>query len=378
MDWDPTPEQLMVRDMARDFARREVFPVAAALDREARFPSELVRRLAELGLMGVNVRDEFGGAQAGSVAYVLALLEIAAGCAATSVTMGVTNMVAEVIQQFGTDAQRRKYIPAITGGRFACASFALSEAGAGSDAGSMKTSARRDGDHWVVNGEKAWITSGPRAGVFVLWARTGGEGTAGISTFLVEPGTPGFSIGRHEDKLGLRASETVSLIFEDCRIPADALLGELNRGFRIAMMALDGGRLGIAAQSLGISRSAIEEATAYAKERKQFGRPIAEFQAIQWMLADCATEWEAAHLLLLRAAWLKEQGLPFSKEASMAKVFCSEKANAICARCFQIHGGYGYVKEYPIERHLRDVRVTTIYEGTSEVQRLVISRQLLK
>ena len=378
MDWDPTPEQLMVRDMARDFARREILPVAAALDREARFPSEIVRQLAEIGLMGVNVREEYGGAQAGSLAYVLAIQEIAAACAATSVTMGVTNMVAEVIQQFGTEAQRRKYIPEITSGRFQAASFALSEAGAGSDAGSMKTTARRDGERWVINGEKAWITSGPRAGVFVLWARTGGEGTAGISAFLVEPGAPGFSIGRHEDKLGLRASETVSLIFEDCRIPADALLGELNRGFRIAMMALDGGRLGIASQSLGISRAAIEEATAYAKERKQFGRPIADFQAIQWMLADCATEWEAGNLLLLRAAWLKDQGRPISKEASMAKVFASEKANVICARCFQIHGGYGFVKEYPIERHLRDVRVTTIYEGTSEVQRLVISRQLLK
>ena len=378
MDWDPTPEQLMVRDMARDFARREILPVAAALDREARFPSEIVRQLAEIGLMGVNVREEYGGAQAGSLAYVLAIQEIAAACAATSVTMGVTNMVAEVIQEFGTEAQRRRYIPEITSGRFACGSFALSEAGAGSDAGSMKTTARRDGERWVINGEKAWITSGPRAGVFVLWARTGGEGTAGISAFLVEPGAPGFSIGRHEDKLGLRASETVSLIFEDCRIPADALLGELNRGFRIAMMALDGGRLGIASQSLGISRAAIEEATAYAKERKQFGRPIADFQAIQWMLADCATEWEAGHLLLLRAAWLKDQGRPISKEASMAKVFASEKANVICARCFQIHGGYGFVKEYPIERHLRDVRVTTIYEGTSEVQRLVISRQLLK
>jgi alkylation response protein AidB-like acyl-CoA dehydrogenase len=378
MQFDPTPEQLLIRDMARDFARREILPVAAQLDREERFPSDIVRQLAEIGLMGVNVREEYGGAQAGPVAYVLALTEIAAACASTSVTMGVTNMVAEVIQQFGTEEQRKKYIPRITSGAFPCASFALSEPGAGSDPGAMKTTAKRDGDSWVLNGEKAWITSGAQAGVFVLWARTGGEGTAGISTFLVEPGTAGFSIGRHEDKLGLRASSTVALHFEDCRIPAAALLGEQSRGFRIAMMALDGGRLGISAQSLGIARAALEEATAYAKERKQFGRPIAEFQAIQWMLADCATEWEAAWALLLRAAWLKEAGRPFAKEASMAKVFASEHANAICARCFQIHGGYGYVKEVPIERHLRDVRVTTIYEGTSEVQRLVISRALLK
>jgi alkylation response protein AidB-like acyl-CoA dehydrogenase len=378
MQWEPTPEQLMVRDMARDFARREILPVAALLDKEARFPSDIVRHLAEIGLMGVNVREEYGGAQAGPVAYVLALLEIASACASTSVTMGVTNMVAEVIQQFGTEEQRRKYIPEITSGRFSCASFALSEPGAGSDPGSMKTTARRDGDSWVLNGEKAWITSGAQAGVFVVWARTGGPGTGGISTFLVEPSAPGFGIGRHEDKMGLRASSTVALHFEDCRIPAAALLGEEQRGFRIAMMALDGGRLGISAQSLGISRAAIEEATAYAKERKQFGRPIADFQAVQWMLADSATEWEAAYGLLLRAAWLKEAGKPFAREASMAKLYCSEKANAICGRCFQVHGGYGYVKEFPIERHLRDVRVTTIYEGTSEVQRLVISRSILK
>ena len=377
MHLEPTPEQLMIRDMARDFAKREIFPVAAQLDKEARFPAEIVRQLAEIGLMGVNVREEYGGAQAGTVSYVLALLEIAAGCASTSVTMGVTNMVAEVIQEFGTEGQRRKYIPRITGGK-SLASFALSETGAGSDPGSMKTTARRDGDAWVLDGEKAWITTGAQAGVFVVWARTGGPGTSGISTFLVEPGTPGFSVGRHEDKLGLRASSTVTLNFDGCRIPADALLGEPNRGFRIAMMALDGGRLGISAQSLGISRAAIEEATAYAKDRKQFGKSISEFQAIQWMLADCATEWDAAYMLLLRAAWMKDAGKPFAREASMAKVFASEHANAICARCFQIHGGYGFVKDYPIERHLRDVRVTTIYEGTSEIQRLVISRSLLR
>ncbi len=378
MHLEPTPEQLMVRDMARDFARREIVPVAAALDREARFPTELLGRLAGIGMMGVNIREEFGGAQAGPVAYVLSLIEIASACASTSVTMGVTNMVAEVIQQFGTEAQRRRHIPRITSGEYVAGSFALSESGAGSDPGSMTTTARRDGDGWVLNGEKAWITSGDRAGVLVVWARTGGPGTAGISAFLVEPGTPGFEVGRHEDKLGLRASSTVTLHFDNCRLPADALLGEEGRGFRIAMMALDGGRLGIASQSLGIARAALEEATAYAKERKQFGRPIAEFQGIQWPLADCAVEWDAARLLLLRAAWLKEQGRPFSREASMAKVYCSEKANEICARCFQIHGGYGYVKEYPIERHLRDARVTTIYEGTSEIQRVVISRSILK
>lgn len=378
MQFEPTPEQLLVRDMARDFARREILPVAAALDRDGRFPAEILARLAGIGMMGVNVREEYGGAQAGPVAYVMALAEIASACASTAVTMSVTNMVAEVIQQFGTEEQRRRHIPRITSGEYAAGAFGLSEPGAGSDPGSMTTTARRDGDGWILNGQKAWITSGDRAGVIVVWARTGGPGTGGLSAFLVEPGTPGFEAGRHEDKMGLRASTTVSLHFDNCRLPAGALLGEENRGFRIAMMALDGGRLGISAQALGIARAAIEETTAYAKERRQFGRPIADFQAIQWMLADCVAEWDAAWLLLLRAAWLKEQGRPFSREASMAKVYATERANAICARCFQIHGGYGYVKEYPIERHLRDVRVTTIYEGTSEVQRVVISRAVLK
>mgnify|MGYP000330217051 CR=1 FL=1 len=378
MQFEPTPEQLLVRDMARDFARREILPVAAALDRDGRFPAEILARLAGIGLMGVNIREEYGGAQAGPVAYVMALAEIAAACASTAVTMSVTNMVAEVIQQFGTEEQRRRHIPRITSGEYAAGAFGLSEPGAGSDPGSMTTTARRDGDGWVLNGQKAWITSGDRAGVIVVWARTGGPGTGGLSAFLVEPGTPGFEVGRHEDKMGLRASTTVALHFDNCRLPAAALLGEENRGFRIAMMALDGGRLGISAQALGIARAALEETTAYAKERRQFGRPIAEFQAIQWMLADGAAEWDAAWLLLLRAAWLKEQGRPFSREASMAKVYATERANAICARCFQMHGGYGYVKEYPIERHLRDVRVTTIYEGTSEVQRIVISRAVLK
>ncbi|MDI7269775.1 MAG: acyl-CoA dehydrogenase family protein [Myxococcota bacterium] len=377
MNFEPTQEQILIRDMARDLARREILPAAASTDREGRFPAGIVRQLAGLGLMGVNVSEEYGGARAGPVAYVLALLEVASACASTSVVMAVTNMVAEIVQEFGTQEQKRRHVPRITSGEYSAAAFALSEPGAGSDAGSMKTTARRAGDGWVLNGEKAWITSGSEAGVIVVWARTGGEGASGISAFLVEPGTPGFSVGRHEDKLGLRGSSTVTLHFEDCAVPASALLGQENRGFRIAMTALDGGRLGIAAQSLGISRSAIEEATAYAGERKQFGRPIAEFQAIRFMLADCATEWDAAYMLLLRAAWMKERGMPFSREASMAKVFASEHANAICSRCFQIHGGYGYVREFAIERHLRDVRVATIYEGTSEIQRIVISRSLL-
>jgi alkylation response protein AidB-like acyl-CoA dehydrogenase len=257
----------------------------------------------------------------------------------------------------------------------------LSESGAGSDPGSLRTTARRDSDSWVLNGEKMWITSGDKAGVIVVWARTGAPdthpGTRGISCFLVEPGTPGFSVGKHEDKMGIRGSTTVSLLFDECRIPASALLGEENRGFRIAMMALDGGRLGIASQSIGIATASLEETIAYVKERKQFGHPIADFQAIQWQLADSRTEIDAARMLTLRAAWLKENGRPFSAEASMAKVFASETAVRVCNRCVQMHGGYGFTKEYGVERHLRDCRVTTIYEGTSEIQRTVISRAVL-
>ncbi|MCU0693638.1 MAG: acyl-CoA dehydrogenase family protein, partial [Polyangiaceae bacterium] len=329
----------------------------------------------------VNVPEDLGGAQAGSVAYVLAMMEIARACASTAVTMSVTNMVAEVIAAFGSEQQRRRYVPKITSGEYAAGAFALSETGAGSDPGGLRTGAVRDGDHWVLNGEKMWITSGDRAGVFVVWARTAPSethpGTKGISSFLVARGASGLSVGKHEDKMGLRGSTTVSLVFDNCRIPASALLGEENRGFRIAMMALDGGRLGIASQAVGIATAALEATTAYVKDRKQFGRPIADFQAIQWQLADSRTELDAARMLTLRAAWLKQQRQPFSAEASMAKVYASEMAVRVCNRCVHMHGGYGYTKEYAVERHLRDCRVTTIYEGTSEVQRMVIARNLL-
>jgi alkylation response protein AidB-like acyl-CoA dehydrogenase len=270
----------------------------------------------------------------------------------------------------------------LTSGSVVAGSFALSEGGAGSDPGAMRTTAHRDGNHWVLNGEKMWISTGDHAGVFVVWARTADRqtapGTRGISCFLVEPGTPGFSVGKHEEKMGLRGSTTVSLSFEDCRIPASALLGEENRGFRIAMMALDGGRLGIASQAIGIASAALEETVAYVKQRKQFDRPIADFQAIQWQLADSRTELDAARMLTFRAAWLKENKKPFSQEASMAKLFASETAVRVCNRCVQMHGGYGFTKDYAVERHLRDCRVTTIYEGTSEIQRTVISRSLLR
>ena len=373
--------QLLVQQTARDYATRVIAPQAADIDKHERFPREILRGLADLGLMAVNVPEEYGGAGAGVVSYALAMQEVAKACASTAVTMAVTNMVGEVIARFGTEEQRAHHCPKLASGEYAAGSFALSESEAGSDPGGMLTVAKRDGDGWVIDGSKQWITSGAHAGVMVVWARTGDRaslpGTKGISCFLVEGGTPGLKIGRAEDKMGIRGSNTVSLEFEGCRVPESALLGELNGGFKIAMMALDGGRIGISAQAIGIARAALEESARYAKERKAFDKTIGEYQAIAWMLADMRTELDAAHLLCMRAASMKEAGKPFSREASMSKLFASESANRICNKAVQIHGGYGYVREFPAERHLRDVRVTTIYEGTSEVQRVVIARNTL-
>jgi alkylation response protein AidB-like acyl-CoA dehydrogenase len=381
MQLEPNEIQRAVQATARDYANRVIMPEAAAIDREERFPKAILKGLADLGLMAVNVPEELGGAAAGPVSYALAMQEVARACASTAVTMAVTNMVGEVIATFGTDEQKAAYNPKLASGEYAAGAFALSEPEAGSDPGGMRTTARRDGDGWVLDGQKQWITSGAYAGVMVVWARTGDRsslpGTRGISCFLVEGGTPGLKIGKAEDKMGLRGSNTVSLSFEDCRVPATALLGEENGGFKIAMMALDGGRIGISCQAIGIARAALEESIKYAKDRKQFDKAIAEFQATQWKLADMQTELDAAHLLAMRAAWLKEQRRIFAREASMAKVFATEAANRIANKAVQIHGGYGYIREFAAERHLRDVRVTTIYEGTSEVQRIVIARTLL-
>lgn len=374
MDWDLDETQRMVRDAAREYAARAVAPRAQQIDRDAKIPREVLSGLAEIGLLGVNVPEELGGAGAGVVSYSLAMTEIAKACASTAVTMAVTNMVAEVISRYARPELAQRIVPRICDGSLIAGSFALSEPEAGSDPGAMRTTARKDGDGYVLDGSKQWITSGDFAGVFVVWARTGGPGTKGISAFLVEKGTPGLSVGHHEDKMGLRGSSTTALHFEGCRIPASALLGEEGRGFTIAMMALDGGRIGIASQALGIGEAALEKGIAYAKERKAFGGTLADKQAIQWMIADARTELDAARLLTLRAAWLKEHGKPFSREAAMAKLWSSESAGRVCDRALQIHGGYGYVKEYDVERHYRDVRVTRIYEGTSEIQRIVISR----
>jgi hypothetical protein len=378
MDLHLTEAQALVRNTARSFARERVAPGAHDRDRTETFPADLLREMAELGLLGVNVPAEYGGAEAGATAYALAMMEIAEACASTAVAMAVTNMCAEVIVAFGSEAQKRRHVTRLTSGEAVAGAFALSEPQAGSDASSLETRAERRGGGWVLNGAKQWITSGDRAGVMVVWARTGGPGAGGLSAFVIEGGAPGLQIGRHEDKMGLRASTTVPLQFEDCRLPADALLGEEGQGFRLAMMALDGGRIGIASQGCGVARAALSAAVRYTKERRAFGKPVAEFQAVRFMLANIQTELAAAELMTLRAAGLKESGLPFTREASMAKLFASEMANRAADKAVQLHGGYGYIDEFPVERHLRDARVQTIYEGTSEIQRLVIARDLLK
>lgn len=379
MDLELTDEQSIIQDTARAFARRELAPGAAERDAESKLPLAELKALADIGLMGVNIPEAYGGMEAGVVAYSLAITELARGCPATTVAVAVTNMVGEVIAQFGTDAQRDKYVNGLTSGELVTGSFSLSEPQCGTDAAAMKTRAERGDGGFILNGTKQWITSGDISGVNVVWAKTDpAAGARGITCFLVEKGTPGFSAGRHEDKMGLRGSSTVPQVLEDCFVPEENVLGDLGDGFKLAMIALDGGRIGVASQALGIGLEALEEGKRYALERKAFGKPLAKLQAIQWWVADTATELEAARLLALRAAFLKEEKRPFTLEASMAKVYASEAAWRACDRMLQVHGGYGYVKDYAIERLTRDVRVTRIYEGTSEIQRFVIARELLR
>ncbi|HET9034833.1 MAG TPA: acyl-CoA dehydrogenase family protein [Myxococcaceae bacterium] len=373
-----TETQALIRNTARTFARERVAPGARDRDRAGQFPAELLSEMAELGLLGVNVPAEYGGAEAGAISYALAMMEIAEACASTAVAMAVTNMCAELITAFGTEEQKRKYVTRLTSGQAVAGAFALSEPQAGSDASALETRAERTRDGWVLNGSKQWITSGDKAGVIVVWARSDGPGAGGLSAFIVEGGTRGLVPGRHEDKMGLRASTTVPLQFEDCRLPAEALLGQEGQGFRLAMVALDGGRIGIASQACGVARAALTAAVHYTKERKAFGKSVSDFQAVRFMLANIQTELAGAELMTLRAAGIKETGKPFTREASMAKVFASEMANRAADKAVQLHGGYGYIDEFPVERHLRDARVQTIYEGTSEIQRLVIARELLK
>lgn len=381
MNLDLSEEQQIIQDTARNFAKTELEPMYPKLDEEgdrAGFLKNL-RKLAELGLMAINVKGDYGGSEAGVVAFSLAVTEISKACAATGATTAVTNMVCEIIEAMGTEKQKNAYIPKIASGEYYAGSFGLTEANAGSDPAGMRTTAVPDGNEWVLNGSKMFITSAEYAGVFVVWAVTDKQASKGkgISMFLVENGTKGFTVGRAEHKMGQHASSTNEIIFEDCRIPKDAMMGKMNDGFRTAVAELAGGRIGIGSQGLGIGLAAIEYAAKYAVERQQFGHPIAEFQAIQWMLAESYTELEAARLLLMNAAFQKESGKPYGRQASMAKYYATEAADRACHNALQIMGGYGYSKEFPLERYYRDVRPTLIYEGTSQIQRLIIARDIL-
>jgi len=382
MDLSLTEEQGLIQNMAKKFAETELAPVAAKLDKDGDREILLknLKQLAELGFMGLNVSANYGGSEAGVVAFSLAITEVARGCSSTAVTMSVTNMVAEVIQAIANDEQKQKYLPKLCSGEYSAGSFCLSEAGAGSDPAGMKTRAVREGDDWILNGTKMWISSAEYAGVFVVWAVTDPDARKGkgISCFLVEAGTPGVTIGKAEEKMGQHASSTNCVIFEDCRIPNSAMMGELNDGFRIAVAELAGGRIGVGSLALGIAQAAMDYARQYTTEREQFGTTIANLQGPQWMMADTYTELEAARLLLMSAADQKQKGLPFSKQASMAKLFATESANKACYTALQLMGGVGYTQECPLERYARDVRITSIYEGTSEIQRVIIARELLQ
>jgi len=379
MSFELTEEQAMIQTMVRDFAREVLLPTAAERDRTKEFPAENLKKMAGLGLLGMMVPPEYNGAGVDTTSYVLALQEIAYVCAATAVVMSVQNsVVCETINHFGTEEQKEAYLKPLAAGEFIGA-FALTEPHAGSDPVSQSTSAVRDGDHYIVNGNKRFITSGKNANVVIITVKTDkAKRHKGISALLVEKGTQGFSVGKIEEKMGLCASDTTDLTFEDCRIPAKNLLGQEGDGFKIAMTALDGGRIGIASQSIGVAQAALDAACSYAKEREQFGRSISKFQGLRWMLADMATELEAARQLTFFAAERKDKGKKYTMEASMAKLFASEMVNRVTAKALQIHGGYGYTKDYPVERFYRDARVFTIYEGTSEIQRVVIANQLLQ
>lgn len=378
-EFQPSETQEMMRDGARQYAERILAPRAASLDHEGGFPEDSLRQAADLGLLGMNVPEEYGGVEAGAVAYALAVMEMSRACAATTVAMTVSNMVAEVICAFGTQAQREEHVTRLCSGEYVVGGFALSEAGAGSDPSRMLTKATRTNGGWSITGNKLWITSGTHAGLFIVWARTSdAPGARGLSAFLVPGGAPGLIRGKPEEKMGQHGSTTTPLELHEVEVGDDGLLGSEGDGFRIAMMALDGGRIGIASLAFGVALGAHEFALDYAHERTQFGAPIMTFQAIQWMLADNATELDAMRLMTLNAAWLKDQGKPFTREASMAKLFASERGFEICNRSLQVLGGYGYTREYPVERALRDIRVTSIYEGTSQIQRIVISRDIAR
>jgi alkylation response protein AidB-like acyl-CoA dehydrogenase len=371
-------EHKMMRKMVRDFAEKEITPWIVKMEEEEHFPREIVSKMAENGLMGIPLPEEWGGAGADYLSYILTLEELSRVSATVGVILAVHTSVGTMpILRFGTEEQKQKYVPALAAGEMLGA-FALTEPGAGSDASGIRTTAVRDGDDYLLNGAKVFITNGGEADTYITFAVTDpSKGKEGISAFIVEKDTPGFRVGKKEAKMGLNGSSTAELSFEDARVPATQLLGEEGGGLKIALANLNGGRIGIGAQALGIARAAFEHATAYATERVQFGKPIGSLQAIQFKLADMATLVEAAHLLVYRAAWLHQQGKPCAKEASMAKQFASDAAMKVTIEAIQVFGGYGYTREYPVERFFRDAKVTQIYEGTNEIQRLVIGKQLL-
>jgi len=378
VQYDLTEEQRLIQQTARDFSDREIAPVADAHNREGRFPVEIVKKLGDLGFLGMLIPEEYGGSNMGNFALALVLEEINRVCASTGVTVSVHNsLVSGPITRWGSDELKRKYLPRLATGEILGA-YALSEPDSGSDAASLSTMAVRDGGEYVINGSKSWITTGREADVFIVMTRTDPkQRSRGITAFILERGLKGFTIGRKEEKLGLHASSTVQLFFQDVRVPVHQMLGKEGSGFNIAMHTLDGGRIGIASQAVGIAQACLDASTKYAQEREAFGAPIGTFQAIQWKLANMATQIEAARLLAYNAARLKDEGKNHTKEAAMAKLFASEMCNDAAREAVQIHGGAGYLQDFPVERYFRDARITEIYEGTSEIQRIVISRHLL-
>ncbi|MCM0760900.1 acyl-CoA dehydrogenase [Sporomusa sphaeroides DSM 2875] len=378
MGFELTEEQRLIQSMAREFAINEVAPLAEKIDRDGEFPTAAMQRLAELELTGIPYPTEFGGGGADYVSYALVIEEIAKVCASTAVVLAVHTLSQAPILQFGTPEQKAKFLPMLASYK-ALGGFALTEAGAGSDAGAQTTTAVLEGDHYIINGTKTFITNGDGAGVMIVMAKTGpGEGTKGISAFIVEKSESPYTVGKHEDKMGVRGSHTTELIFKNCKVPKENLLGKIGEGFKVAMATLDGGRIGIAAQAVGIAQACLDESVRYSKERKQFGRPIAANQAIQWMIADMAKDVLAARLLVHNAAALKDSGQPFTLEAASAKLFAAETAMNHSIKAVQIHGGYGYIRGAKVERLMRDAKITEIYEGTSEVQRMVISGLALR
>ena len=379
MNFGLTREQELGRQMVREFAVNEVKPIAAEIDETERFPMENVKKMAELGMMGIPFPKELGGAGGDVLSYIITVEELSKVCGTTGVIVSAhTSLCASLLYENGTPSQKEKYlIPLAKGEKIGA--FGLTEPGAGTDAAGQQTTAVLDGDNYILNGSKIFITNGGVADTFIVFAMTDkSQGTRGISAFIVEKDFPGFSIGKKEDKLGIRASSTTELIFENCVVPKENLIGKEGKGFGIAMKTLDGGRIGIAAQALGIAEGAYEEAVKYMKERKQFGRPLSAFQGLQWMIAEMETKIEAAKLLVYKAAWLKQNKLPYSVDAAKAKLFAAEVAMDVTTKAVQIHGGYGYTKEYPVERMMRDAKITEIYEGTSEVQKMVIAGAALR